>query len=88
MFHPTSPMRQGLVIYQMVPAPVIQGKRHEEGTEAAEWQQTSLSERIAGQPEPAAQQVGFIGQLRKRWRLRQRLRGLLQGTRYIIVPYG
>lgn len=87
MFDERSPMRRGLVIYQMVPAPVIQGDRYQDG-ETTAWQHSSLSMRLEGQVESTVKQDGIVIRLRKKFRLRQRLRGMLQGTRYIVVPHG
>jgi glycosyl transferase family 25 len=77
-----------LRVYQMIPAPVLQGQLTDMPTAEA-WAESSLSERYVGQFDPVERvKDPFILRLRKIFRLRQRLRGLRQGTRFGAIPHG
>lgn len=77
-----------LRVYQMIPAPVVQGKFAKERVNEA-WAESSLSERYVGHFDPVEPvKDPFILRLRKIFRVRQRLRGLLQGTRFGPIPFG
>lgn len=92
LFDPISPLWKGLIVYQMVPAPAIQGDRHQDKSQDAEWQQTSISKRFENEVTPAAQRNTLIHRLRKKWHIRQRIRqhirGYLHGTYRATVPHG
>lgn len=87
IFDEHSPLRQGLTIYQMIPAPVVQGDRLDKGVVAG-WAKTELSERLEGGAGEVPQKSSFVMGMRRKLRIRQRLRSLLQGTRCLIVPHG
>jgi glycosyl transferase, family 25 len=77
-----------LRVYQMVPAPVVQGQLSENRVAAA-WSESSLSERYVGRFDPVERvKDPLILRLRKIFRIRQRLLGLRQGTRYEAIPHG
>ncbi|MFA9229776.1 MAG: glycosyltransferase family 25 protein [Microgenomates group bacterium] len=74
-------------IYQMLPAPVVQGKRPGSGASTSSWSATSITERFAdGAEAPKASTEPVFARLMRR--LGQEMRGSLQGTRYIVVPHG
>lgn len=76
-----------LRVYQMIPAPVLQGQLSD-GVAGA-WFESSLSERYVGHFDPIEPvRDPLILKLRKIFRVRQRLRGLRQGTRFCAVPHG
>lgn len=76
-------------IYQMIPAPVLQGDRAGATKKKLDtgWQATSITERHFAGKKPA----GRFGEtsLQRLWRRgREELRARLKGTRYIVVPHG
>jgi glycosyl transferase, family 25 len=79
------PAAKTLNVYQMVPAPVIQAQRQEQG-QAAFWAASSISERFAGGHSESAGPEPLLPRLRRRlaneWLARR------QGTRYVKVPHG
>jgi glycosyl transferase family 25 len=94
MFNDASPLFAGLVTYQMVPSPVMQGKgapkgegQDGRGREAeqsqADWVESSIKDRsvLNGAQAEAA--------LTRLWRwLRAEIWSLRAGTRYVVVPFG
>lgn len=93
LFDPASPVFHNLHIYQMSPAPVVQGglatkvgARHAAGT--ADWAATSIIE-SGFVPGDLPEEVGSEGwPARLRRRLREEARALATGTRYVTVPFG
>lgn len=81
-----SPVVSGLVTYQMIPAPVVQGDRTL-GAARPDWARTSIVQRSEGQD-------GTGGSRRKTrlqhylFRLGQEMHALRNRTRYIALPHG
>ena len=89
LFNEASALFGGLVVYQMIPAPVVQGDRLAPDREKAEsgWQATSITERYA--EGDLAAQVAPEGTIRRLFRrMREESRSLAAGTRYVVAPYG
>jgi len=92
LFDPASPGCRSLRIYQMSPAPVVQGDRAAKAGAAGGggqegWAETSITERYHS-PDAAAG-PGAEGTARRlRRRLREEIRARLGGTRYVTVPFG
>ena len=88
MFNEASPLFAGLVIYQMVPSPVIQGKGQEGGgQEGAGWAESSIMDRDAqGSPDRLSKAEGHSARLWRR--LGAEIWSVLAGTRYVVVPFG
>ncbi len=77
------------LIYQMVPAPAVQGDRlgAQRQKAVAGWQATSITERHATGQTPV--QAGREGKAARAFRrLREEGRALWGGTRYVVVPHG
>lgn len=83
LFNEASPLFVELVIYQMDPAPAIQGDRLGDKTESS-WLASSILDHFASgeehRPERATTRLSR--------RLREEIRARLMDTRYIIVPFG
>ncbi len=76
-------------IYQMFPAPVMQGDRAGSAKQKSHsgWQATSISERVIGKHEKPPGLPETVSQ--RLWRRgREEIRARLQGTRYVVVPHG
>ena len=87
LFSETSPAFSSMVIYQMVPAPVIQGDRAGAASKRLTWSKSSIEERFApGVEARRMQKETRLGRLQRR--LTEELRGRLNGTRYVFVPHG
>lgn len=85
IFDESSPQFDGLIIYQMVPGPVIQGDLLASRPDMS-WSRTSIEQRFgAGQSHEVAEK-SLVGRLLRRGRAE--VRALLGGTRYVQVPYG
>lgn len=85
LFNEASPLFPGLVVYQMSPAPVIQGEFS--GQVKAGWSATSITQRFASGDEPApARAEGRIARLVRRGT--QEVIARAKGTRYVVVPFG
>ena len=90
LFNPAAPGHPSLAIYQMIPAPVIQGDRalrlRQGGVDPA-WAASSIQERFApGQTARRARPESLLGRLTRR--LREEIRARRSGTRYVRVPHG
>jgi glycosyl transferase family 25 len=85
LFSETSPLFAGLVIYQMVPSPVMQGKGTDEAGRAdrAGWVTSSITSR------PVEDGLMTEMHLARLWRrLRAECWSVRAGTRYVVVPFG
>ncbi|WP_181159989.1 glycosyltransferase family 25 protein [Sandaracinobacter neustonicus] len=73
-------------IYQMVPAPAVQGKRSDSGMAEPEWSEGSIMARFAdgGPTEPGRE--GKLERLLRR--TREELRKLRLGSRYDVIRFG
>jgi len=89
LFNEVSPLFRELVVYQMIPAPAVQGDRLSPGKQKANsgWQATSIIERHT-EPEMAAQTApeGTGGRLLRR--VSEEVRARLSGTEYVVAPHG
>ncbi len=84
LFNQQSPFFSVLTTYQMTPAPVIQGDRAKQTTD---WAQTSITERFAqGVTAPNILPETLVQRIQRR--LREEIRALRQGSRYVVVPFG
>jgi glycosyl transferase family 25 len=89
IFDELSPLFDSLKIYQMVPAPVIQGDRLPKYSADAAWSQTSIELRFgAGENPESAKPESRSLSSRIRLRVKAEIRALQRGTRYSLVPYG
>ena len=89
IFNPAYGFAGQAVIYQMVPAPAVQGDHigAQRQKASAGWQATSITERhAAGQAPVRAAQEGRVARLLRR--LREEARALGGGTRYVVVQHG
>ncbi len=85
LFNHHSPLFPHLVTYQMVPAPVIQGEFSRQ--DAGAWSESSIQRRFSSGPEAAkTERENAVTRLQRR--LREELRAVFQGTRYVVVPFG
>lgn len=91
MFNEDAPLFRQLVIYQMIPAPAIQGFKFNtiHPDQAGEWAESSLDEERAQSKED----IRATGWKRYKifWRIRYRylrLQAWLTGTQYTDVPFG
>jgi len=90
MFSEHYPFLDQLNEYQVIPAPVIQGDRVA-GRMSAEdtrpnWAATSILERDLNANQQNEKRSSFLARLSLR--SRNELRGLVGGTRYVVVPHG
>lgn len=75
------------VIYQVIPAPAVQGMRPHEGAAEAAWTQSSIPERFSGDADTLmGRREGVAGRLARR--AREELRAARLGSRYGVVPFG
>jgi len=88
LFNSELPFFSTARIWQMTPAPVVQGKRPGAVSAADSWVETSIPDRFAGPggAGTAAAAEGATGRLIRRGR--EELRARLQGSRYVVVPFG
>lgn len=87
LFDETAPLFPSLSIYQLTPAPAIQGdKLPARGEAAAAWSQTSIESRFAPGESQEAPDLSLPRRILRR--LRAELRARLRGTRYVHVPFG
>jgi len=82
LFSPESKMFSELLIYQMVPAPVIQGDK---AKVESDWVKTSITDR-QGAPNFCGKRERLLKRTSRR--LREEIRAIRQGTRYVVVPFG
>lgn len=92
MFNTNLGLAAQTVIYQMVPAPAVQGDRVQQGRgpqgrgqALPDWQATSITERHAEGAAAGERPETPLGRLVRR--LREELRARGQGTRYVVVPH-
>lgn len=86
LFDAGSPFFSTLSIYQMSPAPAIQGNRLSNlGTEKT-WAQTSIVDRFTAEERARRKTPSLL--LRMRRRAAAELHSLRAGTNYVAVPYG
>jgi GR25 family glycosyltransferase involved in LPS biosynthesis len=75
-------------VYQMIPAPVAQGQNCPDFRQEG-WVTTSLAERFEGRTDSREFKMDpWLARMRRRFRVRQRIRGLFQGTRFQYIPFG
>lgn len=75
------------VIYQVTPAPAVQGDRPQGGGTQAAWTQSSIPERFSGAADGlVGRREGPVGRLLRR--AREELRAVRLGSRYAVVPFG
>lgn len=86
LFSEASPAFRALTIYQMMPAPVIQGDRWKGAGAGASWTQTSITQRLAPGEAPGMKRESLWDRVSRR--LREELRALRQGTRYAVARHG
>lgn len=86
LFSEASPAFGTLRIYQMVPAPVIQGDRWKGAGAGASWTETSITQRLAPGDVPGMKRETRWDRLRRR--LREEFRALRRGTRYAVARHG
>jgi glycosyl transferase family 25 len=86
LFHPKSAIFAESVIYQMVPAPVVQGDRPIAGARMESWSQNSMPQRYH-EPDGSVQQVK---RKNGQWfrDLTRGARNLVLGRQALIVPFG
>lgn len=91
LFDPDSPACRSLRIYQMSPAPVVQGDRAAKVGAGqtpdgnAGWARTSITDRFL---QPTERRKAESQPARLRRRLREEAKALVSGTRYVTVPFG
>ena len=87
LFNDQSRLYNELNVYQMCPAPAIQGKREPSGGGENKWVESSILERSFGGDSGASKKTeSFAARIKRRvqeeWTARQ------QGTNYIVIPFG
>jgi glycosyl transferase family 25 len=73
-------------IYQVAPAPSVQGSLWREFDQVPDWAQTSMAEHFVDAPPPESWKEGPLGRARRR--LREEAHALRLGSRYEVVPFG
>jgi glycosyl transferase family 25 len=73
-------------IYQVSPAPAVQGKRPNEGPAAAGWAESSILERFSAETEVLQPRQETSAERLMR-RASEEVRALQLGTRYVVVPF-
>lgn len=89
LFNVRLPFFHSARIYQMFPAPVIQGDRAEVSKQKLHsgWQATSIVDRLASGHHEAG--VAPETTVHRLWRRgREEIRARVRGTRYVVVPHG
>jgi glycosyl transferase, family 25 len=89
LFNQTLPFFQSSRVYQMIPAPVIQGDKAMPGREkqSSGWQATSITQRHAqGEAIEAGSRLSNFARVKHR--LHQELTARMNGRRYSLVPHG
>ncbi len=86
LFNENSPVFGRLGIYQMIPAPVVQGDRLHRPAGHEGWIKNSIKERYLD--EVPSGRGGNSGFSRFKKRLREEIRSIRLGTRYVVVPFG
>lgn len=86
LFDPRHAVFSTLTIYQMVPAPVIQGDRLLDGKVRGAWSQTSIDLRFGPGESANTAQETFAKKICRR--TREESRALLSGTRYTLICNG
>ena len=89
LFNVDLPFFPSARIYQMLPAPVIQGDRAEVSKQKLHsgWQATSIVDRLASEHHETA--VAPETTLHRLWRRgREEIRARVRGTRYVVVQHG
>lgn len=74
-------------VYQMTPAPVIQGMRAKAADTTAPWTATSIEQRHTIDSTPTRLTKETLGAKIAR-RARHTLRAVLEGTTYVVIPHG
>ena len=82
LFNDASPLFGTMVIYQMVPAPVMQGRR-QEIIASGWWQESSID--MLRNPNPKRKK-GLVVRIQRR--LSGEIRALKSGMRYVLVSFG
>ncbi len=89
LFNVDLPFFPSARIYQMFPAPVIQGDRVDVAKQKRHsgWQATSIPDRLIGGPDETG--VAPETTLHRLWRRgREEIRARVRGTRYVVVQHG
>lgn len=85
LFNPALAPTPPLVVWQMLPAPAVQGDRPIAGQAGADWAAGSIGEHWAA-PEGPIGKEPILARLSRR--ASHELRALANGTRYVVVPFG
>ncbi|PZU51205.1 MAG: hypothetical protein DI568_00980 [Sphingomonas sp.] len=86
LFNETLEFFPTATIYQMVPAPAVQGKRSDSGAAEPEWSEGSIMARFAEGGPTAPGREGRLERLLRR--TREELRRLRLGSRYEVIRFG
>ena len=85
LFNTALPDFPHLTIYQMMPAPVIQGDRAVLATPQT-WVETSITERFEANATVKAELETLLARIRRR--IFEEMRAKKNGTRYVRIPFG
>ncbi|MCU0826594.1 MAG: glycosyltransferase family 25 protein [Tabrizicola sp.] len=86
IFDARSPVFRMTRIYQMVPAPVIQGDQRPGSSVSAAWAATSINNRFGPGETAGSDELSLPGRILRR--LKAEARAALHGTRYTFVGHG
>lgn len=85
LFNVSLPFNEGCKVYQLLPAAAVQGKRPQGKANDRAWAATSISERFADGAAVVSHDETALQRLLRR--LREEIRSLFLGSRYIVVPF-